>query len=443
MVAPEEPLSKKTEKDYSPRIVIRELSTYAVIVLAIAGIAAGRLPRLKMNRASMALAFAALLIAMGAISLESALAAIDMGTIVLLLAMMLIVANLRIAGFFTAAGARILAAASSPRSLLCLVILASGFLSAFFLNDTMCLMLTPLVAELALRAKRDPLPYLVAVATSANVGSCATIIGNPQNMLIGASSGIPFGRFLLMLGPVSAMGLVACYAVIAAVFPKEFSKTARLDGSATNGLEPASGRQAAPEAQLDTRLVMKSLSAAGIMILLLLLGVKPALASLAAAALLLFTRRISPERVFAEVDFSLLVFFAGLFIITKAVAGTEAFNDLIRYAKPFLEAPGSAAYLFLSGFTALFSNLVSNVPTVMLLSPLAPLFADPEKAWLILAMASTYAGNLTLLGSVANLIVAEGAKREGVTLGFGAYLKAGLPITLITIAFGTAWLLLI
>jgi Na+/H+ antiporter NhaD/arsenite permease-like protein len=395
----------------------------------------------------MALAFAAALVAIGAIGLDEALAAIDMGTIVLLLAMMLIVANLRIAGFFTAAGARILAAARSPRSLLCLVILAAGLLSAFFLNDTMCLMLTPLVAELALRARRDPLPYLVAVATAANVGSCATIIGNPQNMLIGASSGIGFGRFLAMLGPISVVGLLACYLVIVLVFPKEFGKAARLGGGtgirSGGGTWMDSSAAAFPAAKVDTFLVAKSLAAAAIMIALLLAGVKPALASLVAAAILLFTRRVSPERVFAEVDFTLLVFFAGLFIITKTVSKTEAFDSLIGWARPFLAGSGSASYIFLSAFTALCSNLVSNVPTVMLLSPLAPLFANPEKAWLILAMASTYAGNLTLLGSVANLIVAEGAKREGISLSFGAYLKAGLPITLVTITFGTAWLLLV
>ncbi len=413
--------------------MLKETLTYAIICLSLVGIAAGRLPFLRMNRASIALAFSALLIAAGAISLDKALAAVDVGTIALLLAMMLIVANLRLAGFFTAAGARILAVAHKPQSLLVLIILASGFLSALFLNDTICLMLTPLVAELAQRSRRDPLPYLIAVATSANVGSCATIIGNPQNMLIGASSGIHFATFVSYLGPVSLIGLAACYLAVLAAFPREFAREFPLGSF----LKPAP----VSHTEVDRLLVAKSLGAAAVMIALLLMGVAAPLSSLVAAAILLFTRRISPEKVFAEVDFSLLIFFAGLFIITRAIADTEAFAFLMELARPTLTAPGQASYAFLSVFTALFSNLVSNVPTVMLMRPLAPLFADGQKFWLILAMASTYAGNLTLMGSVANLIVAEGARRDGIRLGFWAYFKVGFPVTLLTLAAGTVWLL--
>jgi Na+/H+ antiporter NhaD/arsenite permease-like protein len=409
--------------------VFQEILPYTAIALALAGIAAGRLPFLRMNRASMALAFAALLVAMGAIGLDEALASIDAGTIVLLLAMMLLVANLRLAGFFTAAGARILSVARTPRSLLFLVVMASGFLSALFLNDTICLMLTPLVVELALRSERDPLPYLVGVAVSANIGSCATIIGNPQNILIGASSGIGFGPFLVGLGPVSLAGLGLAWLAVLLAFPKEFRRGTLL-------------KQAARSIKSTDRvLIAKSLLAAGLMLALLLAGVKPPLAALVAASILLFTRRISPERVFGEVDFSLLVFFAGLFIITRAIALTPAFAAFTERMGPLVQSSGSLSLAIFAGLTALLSNLVSNVPAVMLLRPLATVFADQEKAWLVLAMASTFAGNLTLLGSVANLIVAEGAKREGVHLGFGAYLKVGLPLTLVTIAAGTLYLL--
>ena len=411
-----------------------EVITDAILIFAIVGIAMGRLPRLRMNRASMALAFAAMLIALGSIGLEAALAAIDLGTIFLLLAMMLVIANLRIAGFFTAAGARILATAHSPRALLALIVASSGILSALFLNDTICLMLTPLVVELTIRSKRDPHPYLIGVATSANIGSCATIIGNPQNMLIGGSSGIAFGKFLLRLGPPSAIGLFVCWLTIILMFPREFKKESVLVPAPVT----ADG--------MDRRLIAKSLFAAAVMIVLLFAGIPAALAALVAASILLFTRRIDPARVFAEVDFSLLVFFAGLFIITETIAGTKAFAFSVGTVIPLLNSASSGQYFGLglfSVFTAIFSNLVSNVPTVMLFRPLISSFADSERAWLILAMASTYAGNLTLLGSVANLIVAEGAKPFGVELSFGKYLKAGLPITLVTIAVGTAWLLFI
>ncbi len=414
---------------------MKEIATLVLVALAMAGIAVGRLPRLRMNRPSMALAFAVLLVAVGALGPEAALASVDLGTICLLLAMMLVVANLRIAGFFTAAGARLLAAAASPRALLALIIIASGILSALFLNDTVCLMMTPLAVELCRRSGRDPVPYLVGLATSANVGSCATIIGNPQNMLIGSASGIPFLGFLARLGPPSLIGLGICWLVIVLAFPKEFAPGSTLGGSASLGKAGAG-----PEA-LDRLLVCKSLGATALMIALLLAGIPAALASMAAAALLLFTRRIPPEKVFAQVDFGLLVFFSGLFIITKALAGTLAFGRAVEAATPLLSAGGPGSLAAFSGISLLASNLISNVPAVMLFRPLVPLFPEAEKAWLVLAMASTYAGNLTLLGSVANLIVAEGARPYGVDLSFGKYLRAGLPITLATTALGTLWIL--
>ncbi len=426
------PLSRPLRTRYD-RAVMRELLTDLCLAGSLAAIAVGRVPRLRMNRATIALAAAALLVAMGAIGLEEAFRAIDLGTICLLLSMMLLVANLRLSGFFEAAGARILAAAKGPRQLLALIVLSSGLLAALFLNDTVCLMLTPLVAELALRSRRDPKPYLVALATAANVGSAATIVGNPQNMLVGAWSGIPFARFLLLLGPPSLIGLFVVYGMVTLAFPEEFARGARL---ATPPAERV--RTYGP-------LLVKSLAASALMLGLLFAGVQAALAALVAASLLLVTRRVNPERVFAEVDFSLLVFFSGLFIITKTVEGTGAFRLLVERSMP-LVAGGKAAggtFVGFAALTTLVSNLVSNVPTVMLFKPLVAWFPDAERAWLILAAASTYAGNLTLLGSVANLIVAEGAKRSGIELSFGAYLKAGLPITLITTAIGTAWILLV
>ncbi|MBP7095736.1 MAG: anion transporter [Spirochaetia bacterium] len=404
----------------------RELGADLLIVVAIAGIAAGRLPRLRMNRPTMAVAAAAALVAAGAISFEEALAAVDGGTLVLLFAMMVLVANLRLSGFFELAGARALAAARTPRSLLAAVVLVSGVLSALFLNDTMCLMLTPLVAGIALAARRDAVPYLIAVAAAANVGSAATIIGNPQNMLIGEASGISFARFAYRLAPPALLGLAACWILVVLAFPKEFGRGARLD-------PPPAG-----PVTIDRRLLVKSLAAAALMLALFLAGVPVALAALSAASLLLVTRRTAAETVLREVDFGLLVFFAGLFAVTRAVENTLAFQALAQAALPGATASPAA----FAGFSALLSNLVSNVPAVMLLKPLAPAFPDPEKAWLTLAMSSTFAGNLTLLGSVANLIVAEGAKPFGVTLGFGRYLRVGLPLTLITLAIGTAWLAL-
>lgn len=419
---------------YWPPMNLLQPTIYLVIVLAFFGIAIGRLPRLAMNRASMALAAALMLVLLGGISYAEAFAAIDIETLALLLAMMLIVANLRISGFFGIAGSRLLAMAGKPRSFLALVILSSGLLSALFLNDTICLMLTPLVIEIARRKKLNGRPYLIALAVSANAGSCATPIGNPQNMLIASQSGLGFFDFVLLLGPPSLFALGLCFAACLLAFPGGFSSL----GPGASGLDSRavlSDPGPAPEAK-DRRLMIKSLVAAGLLLVLLAAGLRTSVAALAASTLLLVSRRTAPERVFGHVDFELLVFFSGLFVLTAAVAKTPLFTTLMGALGPSLKEPGLA---FAASVT-LVSNLVSNVPAVMLLSPLASGFSNPRIAWLSLAMASTFAGNLTLLGSVANLIVAGQAEKEGLRIGFLDYLKLGLPVTLISVMAGSLWL---
>lgn len=410
--------------------MLKNLAIDAILVVALAGIAIGRIPRLRMSRPGMALAGATFLVALGALSPTEAFAAIDIGTIALLLAMMLVVANLRMAGFFAVAGGRILAVARTPRALLALVVVSSGLLSALFLNDTICIVFTPLVAEMTRRARRDPLPYLIAVAVSANVGSEATIVGNPQNMLIGASSGIPFAEFTARLGPPALFGLLVVWIVIVLVHRKEFGR----DAGAFVVMEET-------RSEVDVPQMTKSLAAAAVMLAALLAGVDPTVAALVAASILLITRRIDPDRVFAQVDFGLLVFFGGLFVMTKAIEGSGGYEAIVDRVLQTLVG-GQTPVGALAAFVALLSNIVSNVPAVMLFRPLAGRFADPHQVWLVLAMASTFAGNLTLLGSVANLIVAEGAKRSDIELSFGRYLRVGLPVTIVTILAGSAWLAL-
>ena len=411
---------------------LRSAAIAATIVVSLIGIAVGRIPRLRMNRATIAFSGAALLVALGALPAEEAFAAIDLATLILILSMMIITANLKISGFFDLAGRAVLRAARTPYRLLGLVMSSSALLSALFLNDTICIMMTPLVAVLCVRAKRDPVPYLVGLALAANIGSAATLIGNPQNMLIGASSGIPFLRFLSRMAVPSILGVLVAWIVLVLSFRREFARGGRIAaGSAT-----ATATATATIIELDKPLLYKSLIAVALMSAAFIFNVPVAAAAMGGAALLLITRRIRPERVFAELDWTIIAFFGGLFVITEAVARTAAFDFLVQRGMP---AVGQSMARF-SVFTALLSNLVSNVPAVMLLRPLIDWFADPEKAWLVMAMSSTFAGNLTLLGSVANLIVAESSQKYGVKLTFGAYLKAGLPVTIITILLGVAWL---
>lgn len=400
-----------------------QLATTAIATVTLVGVAIGRWPGLRMNRATIALVGATALIAIGVIPLEAAYRAIDWNTIVLLFAMMVLNVNLRIAGFFHLVTSHVVQLARTPRRLLALVILVAGVLSAIFLNDTIALMLTPLVLELALALGRNPLPYLVALVTAANVGSVAAITGNPQNMLVGISSGIPFVKFTAALAPIALAGLGIIWAVMVLVYRREFAP-ARLAGSYT--LPPQEYRP----------LLRKSMIATALMLVALIAGAPIPLAALTAAALLLISRRRDPEHVFEDIDWGLLVFFAALFVVTGAIETSGLGEGLFAWLRPW--ADGGPAKL--TAVSLVLSNVVSNVPAVMLFRPVVPTLADPETAWLTLAMATTLAGNLTLLGSVANLIVAEIARRRGVHLSFLEYLKAGTPIALLSLLFGVLWL---
>lgn len=394
---------------------------YALLILLLfVFIAVGKVPGTRMNRTTIAVAGAGLLIGVGAIGQEEAFHAIDLGTIVLLFALMVLNVNLRLAGFFAWVGGRVLKFARSARMLLALVIVASGVLSALFLNDPVCVLFTPLVLDIALRAQRDPIPYLMGLATGANIGSTATITGNPQNLLIGQASEIPYVTFLARLGPVALLGLAAAWLLLMLVYRQEFSRP---------WVMPV-----VPPPRVHRQLLRSTLIVTGILLLAFLVGLPPAGTSLAVVSLLLVSR-LKPNRLL-HIDWSLLAFFAGLFVFTGALTTTGLSERLFAAIAPVVS--GGVAPLSLA--SAGLSNLVSNVPAVLLFRPVVPSLPDPELAWLTLAMSSTLAGNLTLLGSVANLIVAEIAGERGVRLTFAEYLKAGVPITIITLAIGILWL---
>jgi Na+/H+ antiporter NhaD/arsenite permease-like protein len=396
--------------------------TLLVIALTYFGVAIGQLPRLRMSRATIALVGAAALIALGAISEQEAYAALDLGTLTLLFGMMVINVNLRMSGFFGLVGAAVLRMARTPHALLALIIFAAGALSALFLNDTICLMLTPFVVELTRRLKRDPIPYLIGLAAATNIGSVATITGNPQNLIIGQASGIPYLTFLLNLAPVALVGMALSWLVIVALHRAEFC----------GALPPI----AMPPVRTYQPLLTRCLIVLIGLMLAFLSGLPIAPAAFVAAALLLISR-LRPHKLLS-LDWELLAFFSGLFIVTHAIEVIGLSAALFEATAPILR--GGIAQLSL--VTAALSNLISNVPAVLLLRPEMAQFANPQQAWLTLAMASTLAGNLTLLGSVANLIVAGIAARMGVRLTFMAYLRVGVPITLLSIAFGILWLLL-
>jgi Na+/H+ antiporter NhaD/arsenite permease-like protein len=327
------------------------------------------------------------MIAIGAIGPRDALHAVDRRTILLLLAMMALVAPLQLSGALADVVVWVSRRVSHPAALLAALVVASGLLSAVCVNDTVCVAFTPLVIELAAVRRHRPLPYLLALATASNIGSVATIVGNPQNMLIGSVSGVGGVRFTTALAPIALAGLALDAAVLWLLFRGEL----------------------APHA--DDRRVLTDHRTAP-------------------------RRPVTLAGVARTIDWRLLVLFVGLFVVVGAATRAGIDRDLFALLRPL----GLQTVAGLAATAVVLSNAISNVPAVMLFTPVVPKLADPRRAWLALAMASTLAGNLTIVGSIANLIVAEGARRRGVEVSFGDYVRVGLPITALTLAFGVWWL---
>jgi Na+/H+ antiporter NhaD/arsenite permease-like protein len=386
-------------------------ATYLVLAI-------GRMPGLRVDRTGAAIIGASLMLATKVLTVEEAYAAIDYDTIMLLFGMMIVVANLRLSGFFAVVSAWVVDHAHRPLLLLAGIVAVSGVFSAFFVNDTMCLVLTPLVLEITDRLRRNPVPYLLAVAMASNAGSVATITGNPQNMMIGSLSHIPYGAFAHALVPVAAAGLVATVAVIALVYRTEFRDESRL------AVEHRPVR-------VNRVLLWKAVAVSAAMIAFFFAGAPVPTVAVVAGALLLVTRRVKPEKIYREIDWSLLVLFIGLFIVVAGLEKTHLAARLFTAASQYhLERTAP-----LSVFAALLSNAVSNVPAVLVFKGFIPHLPDANKAWLTLAMSSTLAGNLTVLGSVANLIVIQRA-RQKVQISFAEYARAGVPLTILTLAIG-------
>jgi Na+/H+ antiporter NhaD/arsenite permease-like protein len=347
---------------------------------------------------------------------EEAWQAIDSTTIIFLLSMMIVNANLAYSGFFRLALLNLTRLTRSPLGLITVLTLGSGFLSAFFLNDTIAIIFTPLTLNLVQALRLNPIPYLLAVAGATNLGSVATISGNPQNILIGSFSKISYLNFAEALTPIALIGLVVQVGLLVWLYPE------------VRSLKPIAG-------ELNLRswvyqpLFVKTLGITIALLIAFMVGVPLAKAAFVAAALLFVTRRIKPERILREVDWNLLVMFSGLFVLTRC---TQALN-LLQFFTGWVNSA-----LGLTSVTVILSNLISNVPAVLLLQPL--IRPDDTQSWLLLAASSTLAGNLTLFGSVANLIVAEAAGNLGHRLSFAEHLRFGLPLTLITVAIAFFWL---
>ena len=413
--------------------------TVVLFTITYVGLALGKVPGLRVDRAGVALVGAALMLAFGLLDFtkQTLADALDFDTLFLLFGMMVVVGVLRLSGFFRRLTDFALARVRGPVGLLAAVIVLSGGLSAFLINDVVCVALTPLVLHLARRLKYDPVPHLIGLATAANIGSAATITGNPQNIFIGSHSHISYLRFALRLAPPALAGLVLAFLATWLVYRRRLAAPKGVDvleAKAPGGPRPTRRT----EAWLQGKSVLVALTA--VVLFFVLPSADLPIIALGAAAVVLLDR-IKPEKIYRQVDWALLVMFTGLFLVVQAFKihvvatwGVSGWTWLLSRPVDLLSVASAAL-----------SNLVSNVPAVLLFEPVVQAMpaASRETAWLALAMSSTFAGNLTVLGSVANLIVVEQAQREGVSVSFMEYCKVGVPLTLLTLALGVAWLMFV
>jgi Na+/H+ antiporter NhaD/arsenite permease-like protein len=399
--------------------------TSVIFSLTYLALAIGKVPRLEVDRAGIAVIGMAAMLAAGLVDLREAASAVDFETIALLFGMMVLVACLRIAGFFRIATDLVVARRPGPYQLLALTMGLSGVLSAFLVNDVVCVALTPLMLEVCRRSGRPAVPYLIGLATASNVGSVATITGNPQNMIIGSLSGISYLRFADRMLPLAVIGLFVNFLIVAWVYRRSLAA----DGGVSDFDETP------PTDEVDRGLLTKGLIVTLGVLVAFFIGKPVGVVAVVAAALML-AGRVPPEKIYRLVDWPLLAMFVGLFVVVHVFNARVVDGWSPQRWRMLADWPVST----ISGLSLVLSNVVSNVPAVLLFQPVIDVVPDAERAWLALAMSSTFAGNLTLLGSVANLIVVENARRAGTEIGFREYLKVGIPVTLLTCLVGVAWI---
>lgn len=398
---------------------IRALSIFAATY---ALISTRRTRFIRLDRPAAALAGAVLMIAAGVLTPDQAYRAIDWDTIALLLGMFILTGSLRLAGFFELAATTLLRRAESPRLLLVAITFIAGLLSALLVNDTVCVMLAPLVITLVERRRIPIAPHLFGLAVGANIGSVMTVVGNPQNMVIASSAPIAYASFARVMVPVGFIGLAVGTAVLLTIFRRELGVRQVPELSASSP-------------RLDRPLLIKTIACFAFTSAGFILGFQLAWTALAGAVVLILISGRPPRQILSEVDGPLLLFFGALFVVVAGLDRSGALAEASEWVIPYVGAGGLVGLLQFSLVSVLTSNVVSNVPWVVIAASWLPHGVGHQREWLLLSLTSTFAGNLTLLGSVANVIVFEIA-RERCAIGFWRFLAIGAPITVLTTAVG-------
>ncbi len=401
-------------------------SALIIFLLTYAGVAIGGIPGLAIDRTGIALLGAIAMVAFGGVGEQQALISIDLPTILLLFSLMVISSQLALGGFYTKVAELLAQSLQRPRRFLFQMMIVVAGLSAVLTNDVVCLALAPLLAVAVRRAKLNPVPYLLGLAAAANIGSAATIIGNPQNILIGQSGHLNFGKFLAWCSVPSIVSLAAAFALLLGFYR---GKLQLADGAPPTPV-------AEPGPTYNAHQSRKGIFATVVVMALFFTPIPREVTALCAAGWLLCSRRMTTRSLLGEVDWHLITLFCGLFIVIKGFETTGAPARLVQA----LAAHGFALNnpLSLTGVSVALSNIVSNVPATMLLTK----FLDPAHSlpWYVLALTSTFAGNLITIGSIANLIVIEQAKVQGVHIGFREHARTGIPITLASLGATVVWL---
>ncbi|MBW7874729.1 MAG: anion transporter [Candidatus Cloacimonetes bacterium] len=399
-----------------------------VFVLSYAGLALGSIPGYKLDRSGIALLGGLAMMVILQWDSHELAKALDFPTLFLLYGLMIISAQFRLGGFYTWVASKTLCLMDRPRIFLFWMMLASALLSALLANDIVCLAFTPVLCRALSQSRIPPIPCLLGLALSSNLGSAMTIVGNPQNMLLGQSGQLDFLGFFLWCTPPALLGLILAWAWLAPSLPKKIQTELVITRLESSPLWPDLNRWQSLKAILSMLLLIG----------LFLTDIPREYSTLGIAGFLLISRTIHSKELVGLVDWHLLSLFCGLFWIQAAIveAGIlqSAMDSLLK-----LGLDMQNLYI-LNTVSIVLSNIVSNVPAVMLLIPSLPEATQNSVAWYSLAVSSTLAGNLILIGSIANLIVVEQAKNLGITISFYDHAKVGIPTTLLTIFVFFLWL---
>lgn len=406
-----------------------QLTALIIFIITYIGIIFTRLPGINIDRPSAAFFGAVAMVVFGVLDLGEAMAAIDYNTIVLLLGMMIIISTLQLDGFFSLIAKKTLSWSRTPSRLLAMITFVTGIASAFLVNDAVVLLFTPVIITICRASRLNPVPYLIAEILSSNIGSAMTITGNPQNMLIGMNSGIDYATFFVKLLPVSMIGMVMIVVVVRWFYRSHF-RTGNVIA-----VQPDTFEYHYQSMRISFPIFL------GVVILFFLgkiIGLSIPVIAISGAALILIFGKVKPSDVIKNVDWVLLLFFATLFIVVEGAVKAGIMDFLIHSSV----LTGNMDGIFtLHGLSLILSQIVSNVPyTVMMLPVLKPL--SSEILWLTLASASTLAGNATIIGAMANLIVIESAERLNVQIKFWEFFKIGIVVTLLSflISIGILWM---